>query len=77
VADSQQNVIQAFDSKNEFVSLMANERGLPIDLGSPNGLKYVEPDLLIICEKLARRVQIRRILPVMVDELDAEPLKKP
>jgi len=73
VADSQQNVIQVFDSKGEFKSLFANERGLPIDLGSPNGLEFAEPDLLIVCEKLARRVQIRKILPATANETEFSP----
>ncbi|MDF1535017.1 MAG: 6-bladed beta-propeller [bacterium] len=80
VADSQQNVIQVFDDEGEFVFLLTNERGLPIDLGSPNGLVFVEPDLLIVCEKLARRVQIRKILFATAgggDRIDVVPLKKP
>jgi DNA-binding beta-propeller fold protein YncE len=80
VADSQQNVIQVFDSEGEFQFLLGNERGLPIDLGSPNGLVFVEPNQLIICEKLARRVQIRKILPGTMGNqgpIDVAPLKRP
>lgn len=61
VADSYLNVVQVFDTEGEFVALLGNERGLPIDLGSPNGLVFVPPDTLIVCEKLSRRVQIRRV----------------
>ena len=61
VADSYLNVVQVFDSKGEFAALLGNEKGLPIDLGSPNGLVFVHPDTLIICEKLSRRVQIRKV----------------
>ena len=61
VADSYLNVVQVFDTEGEFVALLGNERGLPIDLGSPNGLVFVLPDTLIVCEKLSRRVQIRKV----------------
>ncbi|MDF1526758.1 MAG: hypothetical protein RRA15_12085 [bacterium] len=66
VADSYLNIIQVFDAKGEFSALLGNEKGLPIDLGSPNGLVFVPPDTLIICERLSRRVQIRKVL---VDEI--------
>jgi DNA-binding beta-propeller fold protein YncE len=61
VADSYLNVVQVFDTEGEFAALLGNEQGLPIDLGSPNGIVFVLPDTLIICEKLSRRVQIRRV----------------
>ena len=61
VADSYLNVVQVFDTEGELVALLGNEKGLPIDLGSPNGLVFVPPDTLIVCEKLSRRVQIRRV----------------
>ena len=61
VADSYLNIVQVFDPKGEFVALLGNEKGLPIDLGSPNGLTFVPPDTLIVCEKLSRRVQIRKV----------------
>jgi hypothetical protein len=61
IADSQHNVIQVFDSQLRFIALLGDERNLPIDLGSPNGLAFIEPDRLVICERLARRVQVRRL----------------
>jgi DNA-binding beta-propeller fold protein YncE len=61
VADSFLNVVQVFDAEGEFATLLGNEQGLPIDIGSPNGLVFVPPDTLIICEKLSRRVQIRKV----------------
>jgi DNA-binding beta-propeller fold protein YncE len=65
VADSQQNVIQVFDSDREFLSLLGDDRGLPIDLGSPNGLVFVEPDLLMVVERLSSRVKVLRLLEIM------------
>jgi DNA-binding beta-propeller fold protein YncE len=61
VADSGHNVIQVFNRDGQFTALLGNEKGLPIDLGSPNGMVFVEPDRLIVAEKLARRVQVRRV----------------
>jgi fibronectin type 3 domain-containing protein len=61
IADSQLNVIQVFDSDLQFVALLGDERNLPIDLGSPNGVAFIKPDRLVICERLARRVQVRRL----------------
>jgi DNA-binding beta-propeller fold protein YncE len=61
VADSYLNVVQVFDPGGEFAALLGNDRGLPIDLGSPNGLVFVPPDTLIVCEKLSRRVQVRKV----------------
>ena len=63
VADSQHNVIQVFNSEFEFIALLADEKGLPVDLGSPNGIAFVGPDHLAISERLSRRVQVRRLLP--------------
>ncbi len=61
VADSYLNVVQVFDPEGEFAALLGNEQGLPIDLGSPNGLFFVPPDTLIVSEKLSRRVQVRKV----------------
>ena len=72
VADSQLNVIQVFDPGGKFVSLLGDEKGLPIDLGSPNGIVFVEPDLIMICEKFARRIQVRRVLDVFMQDTVVE-----
>jgi len=79
VADSQLNVIQVFGSGGGFISLLGDERGLPLDLGSPNGLAFAEPDLLMICEKLSRRIQIRRVLNVFAGQnmIEEDPKKGP
>lgn len=61
IADSYLNVVQVFDNDGDFTALLGNEQGLPIDLGSPNGLVFVPPDTLIVCEKLGRRVQVRTV----------------
>jgi DNA-binding beta-propeller fold protein YncE len=62
VADSQHNVIQVFNSDFEFIALLGDERGFPIDLGSPNGIFFIGPDRLVISERLSRRIQVRRLL---------------
>ena len=72
VADSQLNVIQVFDPGGKFVSLLGDQKGLPIDLGSPNGIVFVEPDLIMICEKFARRIQVRRVLDVFMQDTVVE-----
>ncbi len=61
VADSYLNVIQVFHRNGDLVALLGDENGLPLDLGSPNGVLFVEPEQLFICEKLARRVQVRKV----------------
>ncbi|GBE15687.1 NHL repeat protein [bacterium BMS3Abin14] len=61
VADSYLNAIQVFRPDGTFVALLGNENGLPLDVGSPNGIVLAPPDRLVICEKLARRVQVRKV----------------
>jgi hypothetical protein len=73
-ADSGHNVIQVFNKEGHFAALLGNEKGLPIDLGSPNGILFVEPDRLYIAEKLARRIQVRKVvldrqLTLLADDL--------
>jgi hypothetical protein len=68
VADSQLNVIQVFGTDGDFISLLGDERGLPLDLGSPNGIVFVEPDLILICEKLSKRIQVRKVLDTFAVE---------
>jgi hypothetical protein len=79
VADSQLNVIQVFGSGGDFISVLGDENGLPLDLGSPNGLVFVEPDLIMICEKLSRRIQVRRVLDLFAAQMivEPEPEKRP
>ena len=79
VADSQLNVIQVFGSGGEFLSVLGDENGLPLDLGSPNGMVFVEPDLIMICEKLSRKIQVRRVLDLFASQtiVEPEPEKRP
>jgi hypothetical protein len=71
------NVVQVFSGEGDFISLLGDEKGLPLDLGSPNGLAFIEPDLLVISEKLSRRIQIRRVLDIFLADTiqDDEPQK--
>ena len=62
-----------FDVNGDYVALLADEDGFPLDLGSPNGLLFVEPDQLFICERLSRRIQVRQVslrsdLPFFVEK---------
>jgi fibronectin type 3 domain-containing protein len=45
-----------------FIGLLGDEKGLPIDLGSPNGITFIGPDRLVISERLSRRIHVRRLL---------------
>jgi streptogramin lyase len=61
VADSWTCQIQVFDPEGRFLFLLADAEGKPLDLGAPHGI-WMEDDLIYIAERLANRVQVRRIL---------------
>jgi len=61
VADSYLNAIQVFDQQGAFVTILADREGKILDLGLPNGLAWLGEDRLAICEKITRRVQVRRV----------------
>jgi DNA-binding beta-propeller fold protein YncE len=61
VADSFLNAIQVFDRQGEFVAVLGDEKGKLLDLGLPNGLAFLGEDLLAVCEKIPRRVTVRRL----------------
>jgi DNA-binding beta-propeller fold protein YncE len=62
VADSWQNSVQVFAATGEHLAVLTDERGTPLDLGSPNGIALGSGNRIYIAERLSARLQIRQII---------------